>query len=60
MNRSRRLRPTNSARLQNPIEEIAMFLYRSWREVRNKIAELERCGALAARVEETAANPHPE
>ena len=50
----------NSVRLKNPIEEIAMFLCRPQREVREKIAELERCGELARRVEETAANAQPE
>jgi predicted transcriptional regulator len=50
----------NSVRLKNPIEEIAMFLCRSQREVREKIAELERSGELARRIEETAANAQPE
>ena len=43
----------NGVRLKNPIEEIAMFLSRSRREVREKIAELERSGELARRIEET-------
>jgi hypothetical protein len=34
----------NSIRLKNPIEEIAQFLCRSGREVREKTAELERSG----------------
>ena len=50
----------NSVRLNNPIEEIASFLCRSQREVREKIAELERSGELARRIEETAANAQPE
>jgi hypothetical protein len=50
----------NSVRLKNSIEEIAMFLCRSWREVRDKIAELEGSGELARRIEETAANAQPE
>jgi hypothetical protein len=37
----------NSVRLKNPIEEIAMFLCRSLREEREKIAELERTRELA-------------
>ena len=36
------------------------FLCRSRREVRDKIAELERSGELARRIEETAANAQPE
>jgi hypothetical protein len=50
----------NSVRLKNSIAEIAMFLCRSRREVRNKIAELEQSCELARRVEETAANALPE
>jgi hypothetical protein len=50
----------NSVRLKNPIEEIAIFLCRSRREVCEKIAELQRSGELARRVEETAANAQPE
>ena len=50
----------NSVRLNNPIEEIASFLCRSQREVREKIADMERSGELARRVEETAANAQPE
>lgn len=45
----------NSVRLERPIEEIAGFLCRSRREVREKIAELERSGELARRVEQAAA-----
>jgi hypothetical protein len=37
-----------------------MFLCRSRREVREKIAELERSGELAGRIEETAAGALPE
>jgi predicted transcriptional regulator len=50
----------NSVRLKNPIEEIARFLCRSRREVREKVAELERSGELARRIEEAAANTLPE
>jgi len=50
----------NSVRVGNPIEEIARFLCRSRREVREKIAELERAGELARRVEEAATNALPE
>ena len=50
----------NSVRLKNPIEEISMFLCRSRREVRDKIAELERSGELTRRIKETAANAQPE
>jgi hypothetical protein len=46
----------NSVRLKNPIEEIASFLCRSRREVREKVAELERSSELARRIEETAAD----
>jgi hypothetical protein len=46
----------NNVRLGNPVEEIAVFLCRSRREVREKIAELEQSGELARRVAETAAN----
>jgi hypothetical protein len=50
----------NSVRLKNPIEEIAMFLCRSRREVREQIAELDRSGELARRIEKTAANALPD
>jgi len=50
----------NSVRRKNPIEEIAMFLCRSRREVRDKIAELEQSGELSRRIEETAVNAQPE
>jgi hypothetical protein len=39
----------NSVRKKNPIEEIAMFLCRSRREVSDKIAELEQSCELARR-----------
>ena len=45
----------NSVRLGDPIEEIAGFLCRSRREVREKIAELKQSGELARRVTEAAA-----
>ena len=44
----------NSVRLGDSIEEIATFLCRSRREVRDKIAELEQTGELEKRVAETA------
>ena len=50
----------NCVRLNNPIEEIADFLCRSRREVSEKLAELERSGELARRIEEAAANAQPE
>jgi hypothetical protein len=50
----------NCVRLKDPVEKIASFLCRSRREVRQKIAELERSGELARRIEETAANAQPE
>jgi len=40
----------NSIRLGDPVEEIATFLCRSRREIREKIAELEQKGELAARI----------
>ncbi len=36
----------NCIRLKQPVEEIADFVCRSRREVRDKIAELERSGEL--------------
>jgi hypothetical protein len=50
----------NSVRLGTPIEEISRFLCRSPREVREKIAELERSVELTRRIEEAAANALPE
>jgi hypothetical protein len=50
----------NCVRLNQPVEEIAMFLCLSRREVREKIAELEQSCELARRVEETAANALPD
>jgi hypothetical protein len=50
----------NCVRLKDPVEEIASFLCRSRREVREKIAELERTGELARRIEEAAAHALPE
>jgi hypothetical protein len=46
----------NSVRLGDPIVEIAGFLCRSRREVRDKIAELTLSGELERRMRETAAN----
>jgi hypothetical protein len=50
----------NSVRLNQPVEEIAMFVCRSRREVRDKMAELERSGELARLIEEAAANALPK
>jgi hypothetical protein len=47
----------NSVRPNNPIAEIAMFLCRSRREVRDKITELERSGELSRGIEETVTTP---
>ncbi|MBV9199784.1 MAG: hypothetical protein JOY83_08650 [Alphaproteobacteria bacterium] len=41
-------------RLNHPVEEIASFMCRSRREVRDKIAELQRSGELPRWVEKTA------
>jgi hypothetical protein len=40
----------NSIRLGDSVEEIAKFQCRSRREIREKIAELEQKGELAARI----------
>jgi hypothetical protein len=45
----------NCIRLNQPIEEIANFLCRSRREVREKVAELERTGELRQLVDKAAA-----
>jgi hypothetical protein len=50
----------NSVRLNQPVEEVAMFLCRSRLEVSNKVAELGQSGELATRIEETAANALPD
>ena len=50
----------NCVRLRQPVEEIAGFMCRSRREVRDKIAELKQAGELERRVRETAANARPE
>ena len=50
----------NSVRLRESVDEIATFLCRSRREVREKIAELEQSGELPRRVAETAAGASPE
>src|ERR1700741_3924772 len=44
----------NCVRLNQPVEEIASFMCRSRREIRDKIAELERSGELAHLVERAA------
>jgi hypothetical protein len=49
----------NCVRLRQRVEEIAGFLRRSRREVREKIAELQQSGELARRVAE-AAGAQPE
>jgi hypothetical protein len=50
----------NSVRVGNPVEEIASFLCRLPREVREKIVELNQSGELARRIEETATNAQDE
>src|SRR5260370_16789954 len=45
----------NCIRLNDPVEEIASFMYRSRREIRDKIAELERSGELPGLIEKAAA-----
>lgn len=47
-------------RLRESVEEIATFLCRTRREVREKIAELEQSGQLARLVAEAAAGAQPE
>jgi hypothetical protein len=45
----------NCIRLNDPVEEIASFMCRSRREIREKIAELERSGELHGLIEKAAA-----
>ena len=45
----------NGIRLNDPVEEIASFMCRSRREIREKIAELERSGELPGLIERAAA-----
>jgi hypothetical protein len=45
----------NCIRLNDPVEEIASFMCRSRREIRDKIAELERSGELPGLIEMAAA-----
>ena len=45
----------NCIRLNDPLEEIASFMCRSRREIRDKIAELERSGELPGLIEKAAA-----
>ena len=45
----------NCIRLSDPVEEIASFMCRSRREIREKIAELERSGELPGLIEKAAA-----
>jgi hypothetical protein len=49
----------NCLRLQEPVDEIATFLCRSRREVRDKIAELQQSGELTRIVAEAAADAQP-
>jgi hypothetical protein len=44
----------NCVRLSQPVDEIAGFMCRSRREIRDKIAELQRSGELARLVERAA------
>jgi hypothetical protein len=50
----------NCIRLNEPVEEIASFMCRSRREIRDKIAELEPSGELARLVEEAASEAVPD
>ena len=45
----------NCIRLNDPVEEIASFVCRSRREIRDKIAELERSGELPGLIKKAAA-----
>ena len=45
----------NCIRLNDPVEEIASFVCRSRREIRDKIAELERSGELPGLIEKATA-----
>ena len=45
----------NCLRVNDPIEEIADFMCRSRREIRDKIAELEQSGELPRLIERAAA-----
>ena len=45
----------NCVRLKEPVKEIATFLCRSPREVRDKIAEIEQSGELGRLIAEAAA-----
>ena len=45
----------NCIRLNDPVEEIASFMCRSRREIREKIAEWERSGKLPGLIEKAAA-----
>jgi hypothetical protein len=45
----------NCIRLNDPVEEIASFMCRSRREIREKIAELERSGERPRLIEKAAA-----
>jgi hypothetical protein len=45
----------NCIRLNDPVEEIASFMCRSRREIREKIAELERSGELPGLIKKAAA-----
>jgi hypothetical protein len=45
----------NCIRLNDPVEEIASFMYRSRRKIPEKIAELERSGELPGLIEKATA-----
>src|SRR5437763_8595352 len=47
--------PRHCIRLNDPVEEIASFMCRSRREIREKIAELERSGELPGLIEKAMA-----
>jgi hypothetical protein len=44
----------NCIRLKDPVEEIAAFMCRSRREIRDKIAELQQSGELPRLIEKAA------
>jgi hypothetical protein len=44
----------NGIRLNDPVEEIAAFMCPSYREIRDKIAELQRSGELPRLIEKAA------
>jgi hypothetical protein len=50
----------NCIRLNDPVEEIASFMCRSRREIRDKIAELKRSRELPGLIEKAAAEAMDE